>query len=104
MWTNPTVNSIARRSGKNWYVDAYGGFARYGILTPDAEMMVLCHEMGHHLGNFPKSTSIYADAWAALEGQADYFATMKCFRRIAGSDDNTALMSSVMIPAEVNTG
>jgi hypothetical protein len=106
MWTDDTVNSQARRTGKNWYIDAFGGLARYNIMTYDAEVAVLCHEMGHHLGGFPKFSSLFGmgSSWAAVEGQADYFATSKCFRRVFANDDNATAMTGVQIPQEVNAG
>jgi hypothetical protein len=104
MWTDATVNSDARRTGKNWYIDAFGGLARYNGMTADSEMAVLCHEMGHQLGGFPRFSSIFGSNWAAVEGQADYFATSKCFRRLAATDNNVELMASHSIPSEVVTG
>ena len=104
MWTTATVNSTAHRSGSKWYVDAFGGLARYPIMTADAESAVLCHEMGHHLGGFPQAKGIFGSSWAANEGQADYYATMKCFRRLHENEDNVGMMGSLSIPKEVKTG
>lgn len=104
MWSTDTVNSTAHQSGKKWYVDAYGGLARYPIMTADAESAVLCHEMGHHLGGFPKGKGVFGGSWASNEGQADYFATMKCFRRVHENDDNAGIMASIAIPKEVKIG
>ena len=100
LWSNATVNSNATQDGTTWIVNAYGGLARYPAINADGELLVLCHEMGHHLGNFPK----YPDAdWAANEGQADYFANMKCFRRVVKDDDNITIVSKMMIPDLVKT-
>jgi hypothetical protein len=42
----------------------------------------MCHELGHHLGGFAfKSTN-----WAANEGQADYFSTQVCARKLWAGD------------------
>ncbi len=45
--------------------------------------------MGHHLGGSPRklrgNTSLID--WASAEGQADYFATAKCMRKIISKDD-----------------
>jgi len=48
-------------------------------MTPDAEAFVLCHEMSHLIGGAPKKE---LHPWASTEGQADYFATTNCLRRI----------------------
>lgn len=102
MWSTADVNSSATRKGKNWIVNAYGGLARYKTMTYDGELMVLCHEMGHHLGGFPKYPGVMGDSWATNEGQSDYFATMKCFRQIIENDDNETILAGMDIPSEVN--
>jgi hypothetical protein len=105
LWTTEDANSTAHQSGNTWFVDAYGGLARYPIMTQDGEMAVLCHEMGHHLGGYPKGKILgLFTSWGSNEGQADYFATMKCFRRIAQNDDNVTAMASVSLPKEVKLG
>ena len=102
MWTTPEVNSNATRKGNTYIINAYGGLARYSLMTFDGEMMVLCHEMGHHIGNFPFYPYSIKATWASNEGQSDYFATMKCFRRLIENDDNEAIIGSMSIPPEVN--
>ncbi len=102
-WTSDEVNASATRSGKTWIVNAYGGLARYPSITPDGELMVLCHEMGHHMGGFPRYSG-FGSAWASDEGQSDYFATMKCFRRIIENDDNEAILATMEVPVDVSRG
>ena len=46
-------------------------------------MLILCHELGHHLGGYPKNRY---SRWASNEGQSDYFATMKGFREMTKND------------------
>ncbi|MEN9809018.1 MAG: hypothetical protein RLZZ488_585 [Pseudomonadota bacterium] len=80
-WDDDTVNASANQSGSLWEVNMYGGLARRPEVTPDGFTMVLCHELGHHLGGF----SFYNDdesTWAANEGQSDYFATQACAREM----------------------
>ncbi|MFZ9519606.1 MAG: proprotein convertase P-domain-containing protein [Silvanigrellaceae bacterium] len=79
LWTDATVNASAQQVGTSWIVNMYGGLARRPEVTPDGFAMVVCHELGHHLGGFP----FYGDNdWAASEGQSDYFATQSCAREI----------------------
>jgi subtilisin-like proprotein convertase family protein len=79
LWTDSTVNASAQQSGTNWIINMYGGLARRAEVTPDGFAMVVCHELGHHLGGFP----FYGDSdWASSEGQSDYFATQSCAREI----------------------
>jgi len=99
LWEDDTVNSDAYQTGNDWYVDAYGGLARYPNMTEDGMVFVFCHEMGHHLGGAPKFDGY---DWASVEGQADYFASMKCFRRIFKDDNNAAVASQMTIAPEVS--
>lgn len=80
-WSDDTVNANATRALKLWVVQVYGGLARSPEITEDAFALVLCHELGHHLGGFPKSKKWY-NLWAALEGQSDYFATQSCAKEL----------------------
>jgi len=83
LWTNTTVNASANQDGNNWVINMYGGLARRPEVTPDGFAMVVCHELGHHLGGFP----FYGNAdWASSEGQSDYFATQVCSRKIWKDD------------------
>lgn len=78
-WSDDTVNANTTVSGNKWVINAFGGLARYKGMDSDAFMMVMCHELGHHLGGFP------AQGWASNEGQSDYYATTKCYRRMSYS-------------------
>ncbi|MBS1958360.1 MAG: hypothetical protein JST80_02715 [Bdellovibrionales bacterium] len=101
-WTDGTVNASATRQGKTWTVNMYGGLARFQGMTSDGFAMVMCHELGHHLGGFPRVKGIFGiNSWASNEGQADYFATMKCFRRVFENEDNVDALSNVSVPEAV---
>lgn len=82
LWDDSTVNASARQDGDSWKVTMYGGLARRPEVTEDGFAMVICHELGHHLGGFP----FKGERWAASEGQSDYFAAQACARRIWGQD------------------
>jgi len=79
-WKNSTVNAYSNQSEKTWKVAMFGGLARRPEINADGFTIVMCHEMGHHLGGYPYATLI--GSWAASEGQADYFATDVCARRV----------------------
>lgn len=83
-WADPTVNAYASQIGNNWFIDFFGGYARREEMTPDAFSLVVCHEVGHHLGGhwFYSRDSV----WASGEGQADYFSTQACARTIWKED------------------
>jgi len=86
LWEDPTVNASADRQGDDYVINMYGGLARHAAITQDGMALVACHEIGHHLGGAPK----YPDDWASNEGQADYFANLKCLHRIFASPETAA--------------
>lgn len=88
LWSNNTVNASAQQWGNTWIINMYGGLARHEAITQDGFALVACHEMGHHLGGAPKIGS----RWASNEGQSDYFAGLKCLRKVF-SDKSTARFS-----------
>jgi hypothetical protein len=94
-WTDGTVNAYAEREGDTWKVSMFGGLARHKTITADGFALVVCHEIGHHIGGVPRYAG---DDWAANEGQADYFATLKCLRRVWQSEDNARVVASMEIP------
>ena len=101
-WSDGTVNASAQRLGSKVIVNMYGGLARHNLITKDGFAIVLCHEIGHHLGGAPKvKRLIIFNSWASNEGQSDYFATYKCFRRTYGNDDNISFISNIDVDATV---
>lgn len=58
-----------------------GGMARLPVMTQDALALAVCHEVGHLMGGAPRQRYPLT-SWVAAEGQADYFATLKCARRV----------------------
>lgn len=83
-WADSTVNAYATQNGSDWHVEMFGGLARRPEITEDGFRMVVCHELGHHLGGF----AFYGPYdWAAVEGQADYFANQVCAKKVFGVPD-----------------
>lgn len=99
-WDSDRVNAGTYRSqdGKDWHVNLYGGFARHPYITEDGYLLVMCHELGHHLGGAPKKLETRTAQWSSAEGQADYFATLKCLRSLFENDDNRSIVSSMNVP------
>jgi len=100
-WDDGTVNAYAQQVGNTWKVSMFGGLARHETITVDGFALVVCHEVGHHLGGLPKKKSWWSSSWASNEGQADYFGTMKCLRKYMENDDNITMMASANVPAFV---
>lgn len=87
LWDNPDVNAVAYQQGRTWFVDMYGGLARHPAMTIEGVYLVACHELGHHLGGSPKYSQ--SDSrWASVEGQSDYFATLKCLKKVFANSNN----------------
>lgn len=98
-WDDNTVNASAQQSGSTWQVNMYGGLARHPLVTVDGFMMVVCHELGHHIGGAPRKGG-FGSAWASNEGQSDYWAGLKCMRRVLEKEDNIAVVAKMEIDAE----
>jgi hypothetical protein len=96
-WENGKVNAYAMRRGDRWVVAMFGGLARHETITKDGFALVACHEIGHHIGGFPKKTVAYGTQWASNEGQADYFGTSKCLRKYMEHDNNQSLVKNVSV-------
>jgi len=91
-WEDGTVNAYASQSGNTWKVAMFGGLARHEVITADGFALVVCHELGHHLGGVPKKREFFGNTWASNEGQADYFGTMKCLRKYMEKDNNIEMV------------
>jgi hypothetical protein len=119
-WTDDDVNACASISApcsvlhahpelasahpSERFVEIYGGLARHPLLTPEALMVVICHEIGHHLGGYPRYDNNRNPM--ATEGQADYFATSKCSRAVYAalnpkSNQNWAWTNQQRLPADL---
>ena len=80
-WDDPSVNAKAYRAGSIWNVIMFGGLARRPEVTIDGFTLVICHELGHHLGGFPFKVS-----GLSAEGESDFFATQACARNLWKTD------------------
>lgn len=99
-WSNGTVNAYAQRMGNKFSVSMFGGLARHKAITLDGFTLVLCHEIGHHIGGAPKKVD---SSWASNEGQSDYFGTLKCLRNVFEGEDNRAALRAQLRRKEVPT-
>lgn len=95
-WDDPTVNAYASRSGKTYNVAMFGGLARHKEVTPDGFALVVCHELGHHIGGAPR----YSGNWASAEGQSDYWATKNCAKKIFAKHNNVKIVNKRIAKAK----
>lgn len=98
-WKSKENNAYSDQSGSNRFVYLYGGYARLPLMDQDTFLSVICHEIGHHLGGFPRAEG---STWASSEGQADYFSTLKCMKVVLKDDsENEKMALSLDLPVEV---
>src|SRR5690606_8921942 len=100
-WDDGTVNAYADRNGGTWNIILYGGLARHPAITEDGLALAACHELGHHIGGAPKKSTYFGSSWITNEGQADYFATLKCLRKYFRNDNNAQIVAKLEIPDSV---
>jgi len=100
LWTDATVNAFATRQGQAWTIHMYGGLARHPMMTMDAMTLVACHETGHIIGSAPHATF----SNMANEGEADYFGSLKCLRKVFATDDaGNAQVEAMMMDNKVDS-
>ena len=99
-WESGLVNAYARRSGIYSIISMYGGLARHITMTPDGFALVACHEIGHHLGGLPRKppwNPMAPPHWSSVEGQADYYGTLKCLRKYFALDNNVEVINDMEV-------
>lgn len=96
-WQDTTINAQAWQQNGFCFVEMFGGLARYPGMGKRTMQLVLCHEIGHHIGGAP----YYSNTRMSVEGQSDYFATYDCMKRI-GVNPETAALNMAKILAELN--
>lgn len=78
-WRDNTINAFADQNNAFWYVWIKGGIGKHPAITRLGLIAITCHEIGHHLGGYPKKDRW---PWASAEAQADYFAAHVCMRKV----------------------
>lgn len=97
-WEDSTVNSFSQKFGDRYILNILGGIARHKLMTKDGLALVVCNELGHALGGKPKGALAN---WSSLAGQADYYTTAKCLKKVFENDDNRAIIQDLDIPVIV---
>ena len=85
-WDNDRVNAAAGKSKDGQFqIKVFGGLYRFAPVKDDSFLLILCHEVGHLIGGAP-TVKPYNNITS--EGQADYFSTSKCFKRVVQGEDH----------------
>lgn len=91
------MTSEAKDKKKAFFLFA-GGLLRSRYMTKDSFLFVACHEIGHHLGGFPKEKK---NPWCSVEGQADYFANLRCMKEIFKGDPENKKARKLSLPRAI---
>jgi Zn-dependent peptidase ImmA (M78 family) len=91
LWDEANLNAYATRDqNNNPIINITGGLANHDLITKDSLSLILCHEIGHFLGGAPKKLRGRSTkkSWSSAEGQADYYATAFCIKKVLKSMSN----------------
>lgn len=91
------MTSVSKEKKKAWFAFS-GGLLRSRYMTRDGFLFAACHEIGHHLGGFPKEKEL---PWCSVEGQADYFANLQCMKEILKGDPENARATELNLPKNI---
>jgi hypothetical protein len=94
-WDSEDVNAMAYVEDGQSVVAFYGGLARHPMTTMDSYRLVVCHELGHHIGGAPSVSFLTR---MAAEGQADYYGAVKCMKRLLKGQENIAILEDEKTP------
>ena len=93
-WESDRVIAEALRPvPSDWEIVLHGGATRTEELGPAEISLILCHELGHHLGGKPTAAR---EGWSACEGQADYWSSFECIRNFSDLLKDTVASSEAV--------
>jgi hypothetical protein len=98
-WNNPRVNALASRQEHIWEIHVYGGLLSHPELSEDEVTLVLCHELGHHLGGKPTASR---GGWSSSEGQSDYWSGQFCAHLLEKPEESAEKLARLY--AETSAG
>lgn len=112
-WDRNTVSAQAVRNElKKYGIGVDVGMLTSSRVNEDALALTLCHEAGHLFGGRPLR-SLPAEwegpsdetgkSLLTSEGQADYYSTATCFRKMVEGEDHRSALSGKEIPQRVTT-
>lgn len=79
LWEDSRVNAGTLGNGIEVIIYLYGGFPRHPEITADGYALVLCHELGHHLGGLPEKSNEWSGACHSKNGHTVGVRTVYCF-------------------------
>lgn len=98
LWEDDGINAFAGIERRNRVVRVLGGESRHQMMTKDIYTLVLCHEVGHHIGGLPKTYRIDEGiSKTTAEGVADYFAASKCMKKVIQFEKNSEIVKGLNV-------
>ncbi|MBF0300653.1 MAG: hypothetical protein HQK51_18205 [Oligoflexia bacterium] len=100
--------------GNKAFVIIHKGIKDHPLMDADAVALVYCHEVGHLMGGSPfemeleeNQTRKFQGEQAkeyprSFEGQADYFASLKCMRRYLANENNIKVVKQMKVDKTVS--
>jgi hypothetical protein len=88
--SNAGAYSKKIKAERKWEITIYGGMIQHPLMSQAALGLIICHEIGHFLGGKPyvkgkklgPILSTTAPKEMSAEGQADFFATAECGKKL----------------------
>lgn len=84
-WNNNVPNAYTKNDENKIDIYILGGFLKSRLMTKNVLALVLCHELGHHMGGYPfgliqrrGSNDDRPEHDLSNEGQADFWAANNC--------------------------
>lgn len=70
------------RVPEEWDISILSGYYREELGSRNVHLLVLCHELAHHIGGAPYKLNDQSNIrWASMESQSDYYAAKTCMRK-----------------------
>ena len=92
------INATASRVDNLWKIKFFGGMLNHRLMNKNLFTAILCHELGHHIAGAPlKKARSHSVAWVSVEGQADYFTTNICLKKLYLYSDNETFVKRVNV-------
>lgn len=98
-WEDWVAKAEMDYSKKQAIIYIGGGHLREAEIDKDAFTIIMCHEIGHLIGGYP----LHENDSRSVEGQADYFATSKCIKRIWRNDLENIKAAEFLLPNAIKT-
>jgi hypothetical protein len=102
----PSLYSFATIKNGSYEVAIMGGNLDKRVMDLDSLRLLVCHEIGHFLGGAPKRILLDPtedQPWNSVEGAADYYASLKCMKRVLKDQDHAVVLEGREVRDAITT-